>query len=85
MHTRQVSTYYVRKKKLNVTIQCKTMKKCLTLIILQKNPQKNIFQIGQEFLTIWKTNALLNLINHGADIDKTVYMLKIHVKQNINY
>ena len=32
-----------------------------------------------------KTNALLNLINHGLDIDKTFYMLKIHMKQNINY
>ena len=31
-----------------------------------------------------KTNALLNLINHEADIDK-IYVLKIHTKQNINY
>ena len=31
-----------------------------------------------------KTNALLNLINHEPDIDKIYYMLKIHMKQNIN-
>ena len=31
-----------------------------------------------------KTNALLNLINHEADIDKIIYMLKIHMKQNKN-
>ena len=32
-----------------------------------------------------KTNELLNLINHEADIDKIYYMLKICMKQNINY
>ena len=31
-----------------------------------------------------KRNALLNLINHEPDIDKIYYMLKIHMKQNIN-
>ena len=31
-----------------------------------------------------KTNALLNLINDELDIDKKLYMLKIHVKQFIN-
>ena len=30
-----------------------------------------------------KTNVLLNLVNHEPDIDKS-YMLKIHMKQNIN-
>ena len=32
-----------------------------------------------------KTNALLNLIDNEPDIDKIYYMLKIHMKQNINY
>ena len=32
-----------------------------------------------------KTNALLNLINHKPDTDKKNYLLKIHLKQNINY
>ena len=32
-----------------------------------------------------KTNLLSNLISHLPDIDKTsLYMLKIHMKQNIN-
>ena len=31
-----------------------------------------------------ETNALLNLINHEPDIVKFLYMLKIHMKQNIN-
>ena len=31
-----------------------------------------------------KTNALLNLINNQPDIDKYIYMQKIHMKQNIN-
>ena len=31
-----------------------------------------------------KTNALLNLINNQPDIDKIIYMQKIHMKQNIN-
>ena len=31
-----------------------------------------------------KTNAKLDLINHEPDIDKIFYMLKIHMKQNIN-
>ena len=32
-----------------------------------------------------KTNALPHLINCEPDIDKTFYMLKIHMKKNINY
>ena len=32
-----------------------------------------------------KTNALLDLISHEPDIDKICCMLKIHMKQNINY
>ena len=32
-----------------------------------------------------KTDALLNLINHEPDTDKIIYMLKIRMKQNINY
>ena len=32
-----------------------------------------------------KTDALLNLINNEPDIDKFIYILKIHTKQNINY
>ena len=32
-----------------------------------------------------KTNTLLNLINHERNIDKIFYMLKIYMKQNINY
>ena len=32
-----------------------------------------------------KTDALLNLINHEADTDKIIYMLKIRMKPNINY
>ena len=31
-----------------------------------------------------KTNTLLNLINNQPDIDKIIYMQKIHMKQNIN-
>ena len=33
-----------------------------------------------------KTNALLNLINNDPDpdIDKSIHMQKIHMKQNIN-
>ena len=31
-----------------------------------------------------KTNALLNLINHQPDIDKIIYMQKIHMRQS-NY
>ena len=30
-----------------------------------------------------KTNAFLNLINHEPDVNK-IYMLKNHVRQNIN-
>ena len=32
-----------------------------------------------------KINAVRNLINHEPDIAKIFYMLKIHMKQNINY
>ena len=32
----------------------------------------------------WKTNALLNLINHEPDIDKIYFYAKILIKQNIN-
>ena len=32
-----------------------------------------------------KTNALLNLINHKADIDKIYLYAKDHMNQNINY
>ena len=32
-----------------------------------------------------KTNALLNLINHEPNIDKIIYMLKIRMKESINY
>ena len=32
-----------------------------------------------------KTNALLYLINHEADIDNIYLYTKDHVKQNINY
>ena len=32
-----------------------------------------------------KANALPNLINHEPDFDKKFFMLKIHMKQNINY
>ena len=31
-----------------------------------------------------KVNALFNLISHLPDIDKFIYILRIHVKQNIN-
>ena len=31
-----------------------------------------------------KTNSLFNLINHESNIDKLIYMLKIHFKQNTN-
>ena len=31
-----------------------------------------------------KANSLLNLKNHEPDINKFIYMLKIHIKQNIN-
>ena len=32
-----------------------------------------------------KTNVLFNLINNESDIDKFFYVLKIHMKTNINY
>ena len=32
-----------------------------------------------------KTNVLLNLVNHDRNIDNFFYMLKIHMKQFINY
>ena len=32
-----------------------------------------------------KKNALLNLINNQPDIDKTISMQKIHLKQNTNF
>ena len=32
-----------------------------------------------------KTNTLLNLINNQPDIDKIIYMQKIHMKININF
>ena len=31
-----------------------------------------------------KTNSLFNFINHQPDIDKIIYLLKIHMKQDIN-
>ena len=31
-----------------------------------------------------EANALVNLINHGTDIDEVYFVLKIHMKQNIN-
>ena len=30
------------------------------------------------------SNALLNLINHDSDVDKTFYILKIHMKKSLN-
>ena len=36
-------------------------------------------------LWIWKGNSLFNLINEELDIDKIDYMLKIRMKQNINF
>ena len=33
----------------------------------------------------WKTNSLFNLISHKPEIDKFIYMLKIHMKKNINF
>ena len=32
-----------------------------------------------------KANTLLNLTDNEPDIDKIIYMLKIHMKQNINF
>ena len=32
-----------------------------------------------------KTNSLFNLINQQSDIDNFFYMLKIHIKQTINF
>ena len=32
-----------------------------------------------------KTNTLLNLINNQPNIDKIIYMQKIHMKININF
>ena len=31
-----------------------------------------------------KTNSLFNLINQQPDIDKFIYMINMHMKQNIN-
>ena len=32
-----------------------------------------------------KTNTLLNLINNQPDIDEIYFMLKIHMRRNINF
>ena len=32
-----------------------------------------------------KTNSLFNLISQQSDTDKFIYMLRIHMKQNINF
>ena len=32
-----------------------------------------------------KTNVLLNLATHKPDIEKIFYMIKINIKQNIDY
>ena len=32
-----------------------------------------------------KTNTLLNLVNNQPNIDKIIYMQKIHMKININF
>ena len=32
-----------------------------------------------------KTNSLLNLVNHQPDIDKTVYIQRIYMKENISF
>ena len=32
-----------------------------------------------------KTNLLFNLISHEPNIDQFIYMLKIHMKQNITF
>ena len=32
-----------------------------------------------------KTNLLFNLIRHEPNIDQFIYMLKIHMKQNITF
>ena len=45
------------------------------------HPYRLLIIGGSEF---GKTNLLLNLINHQPGIDK-IYMLKIHMKQNINF
>ena len=34
---------------------------------------------------IWKMYTFLNLINHELDIYNLFYMLKTHIKQNINF
>ena len=82
------------KKEIKRSKIIKKIQKCLTLNILQKRTQKNMIQISQKFLTrilivqscrSRKTNALLNLINNEPDLDKFIYMQKIHMKQNINY
>ena len=83
----------MRKKKLNVIV---LYKKGLTLITFQKKTKKynpkwpeipdhpyRTLIVGSSGST--KTNALLNLIDNEPDIDKIYYMLKIHMKQNINY
>ena len=49
-----------------------------------RNPQSFLLNIDNWRSGSGKTNALINLINHEPDIDKIYYMLKIHMKQNIN-
>ena len=66
-------------------------------MMLQKKIYKNIIQIDHKFLIIHteyiiigvfgsgKINSLFNLISHHNQISKKIiYMLKIHMKQNIN-
>ena len=57
--------------------QCnKTIQKCLTLIMLQKKTSKKSDISSNSYRTLiiggsgyQKTNAILNLINNGPDID----------------
>ena len=44
---------------------------------------KRILIIGS--LGSGKSNSLFKSISHQPDIEKFVYMLKIHLKQNINF
>ena len=63
----------------------------LYLIILQNKTWKNIIQIDHPYTILivegsgfGKSNALLNLINHEPDIDKTCSYAKESYEANID-
>ena len=96
MHMEWIKIYYIKKNRLNVTILWNNTKTFRFDYITKediKEHNPNWAEIPDHPYRILiicgsgsgKTNSLLNLINNEPDIDKFIYMLKIHTNQNINY